>query len=108
MEALRRRDKESLEEQLRALKERAEEEATKERHRADQKVEEALRRHGGELKLEKERLKIETEEWKAEFLKRQADNMHEFQKRLREEAVKERNKEIAAIIERLGDETHDT
>jgi len=27
---------------------------------------------------------------------------------LREEAVKERNKEIAAIIERLGDETHDT
>ncbi len=38
-------------------------------------MEEALRRHGGELKLEKERLKIETEEWKAEFLKRQADNM---------------------------------
>lgn len=34
--------------------------------------------------------------------------MTEFQRRLREEAVKERNKEIAAIIERLGDETHDT
>jgi len=34
--------------------------------------------------------------------------MQEFQKRLRDEAVKERNKEIAAIIERLGDETHDT
>jgi hypothetical protein len=34
--------------------------------------------------------------------------MQEFQKRLREEAVKERNREIAAIIEKLGDETHDT
>lgn len=34
--------------------------------------------------------------------------MQDFQRRLRDEAVKERNKEIAAIIERLGDETHDT
>jgi hypothetical protein len=34
--------------------------------------------------------------------------MHEYQKKLREDAIKERNKEISAIIEKLGDETHDT
>lgn len=34
--------------------------------------------------------------------------MAEYQRKLKEEAVKERNREIAAIIERLGDETHDT
>lgn len=33
--------------------------------------------------------------------------MQEFQRKLRDEAIKERNREIAAIIERLGDETHD-
>ncbi len=33
--------------------------------------------------------------------------MQDFQRKLREEAIKERNREIAAIIERLGDETHD-
>ena len=32
----------------------------------------------------------------------------EFQKKVREEMVKERNKEIEAIINKLGDETHDT
>ena len=34
--------------------------------------------------------------------------MQDYQKKLREEAIKERNREISAIIERLGDETHDT
>lgn len=34
--------------------------------------------------------------------------MADFTRRLKEEAVKERNREISAIIERLGDETHDT
>ena len=32
----------------------------------------------------------------------------DFQKRLREEMIKERNREIEAIINKLGDETHDT
>jgi hypothetical protein len=34
--------------------------------------------------------------------------MQEYQRKLREDSIKERNREIAAIIERLGDETHDT
>jgi hypothetical protein len=33
--------------------------------------------------------------------------MAEVHRKLKEEAIKERNREIAAIIERLGDETHD-
>lgn len=61
-----------------------------------------------ELKTEKERLKIEQEEWKNEFQRKQKEQMTEFTRRLKEEAVKERNREISAIIERLGDETHDT
>ena len=32
----------------------------------------------------------------------------EYQKVLREEMVRERNREIEAIINKLGDETHDT
>ena len=61
-----------------------------------------------ELKTEKERLKIEQEEWKNEFQRKQKEQMADFTRRLKEEAVKERNREISAIIERLGDETHDT
>ena len=34
--------------------------------------------------------------------------MQEYQQKLREGAIAERNKEISAIIEKLGDETHDT
>ena len=34
--------------------------------------------------------------------------MSEYSKRLRDDAIKERNREISAIIEKLGDETHDT
>ena len=32
----------------------------------------------------------------------------EYQKKLREDMVRERNREIEAIINKLGDETHDT
>lgn len=53
-------------------------------------------------------MRIENDEWKGEYLRKQAEQIHDFQRRLRDESVKERNKEIAAIIERLGDETHDT
>lgn len=104
---MRRRDKEGLEEQLRAQRDRLEGESVRERQRCESKLEEAQRRHLLELKTEKERLKIEADEWKAEALRKQREAMSEFQKKLREEAVKERNREIAAIIERLGDETHD-
>jgi hypothetical protein len=93
---------------LRSLRVRSEEDLAKERAKCEAKIEETQRRHASEVKLEKERIKIESEEWKAEFLRRQAENMQEVQRRLREESVRERNKEIAAIIERLGEETHDT
>jgi len=36
------------------------------------------------------------------------EQKEEFQKRLREEMIRERNREIEAIINKLGDETHDT
>jgi hypothetical protein len=71
-------------------------------------LEEGQRRHQAELKNEKERLRIEQDEWKADFMRKQKDQMQDYQKKLREEAIKERNREITAIIERLGDETHDT
>ena len=45
---------------------------------------------------------------KADFIRKQKDQVQDYQKKLREEAIKERNREISAIIERLGDETHDT
>lgn len=36
------------------------------------------------------------------------EQKQDFQKRIREEMVRERNREIEAIINKLGDETHDT
>jgi vacuolar-type H+-ATPase subunit E/Vma4 len=36
------------------------------------------------------------------------EQKQEFQRKLREEMVRERNREIEAIINKLGDETHDT
>jgi len=36
------------------------------------------------------------------------EQKQEYQKKIRDEMVKERNKEIEAIINKLGDETHDT
>ena len=74
----------------------------------DDKLDEAARRHQNELKMEKERVKLEQEEFKAAFIRTQKEQMQDFQRKLREDSIKERNKEIAAIIERLGDETHDT
>lgn len=50
-------------------------------------------------------MRIEQEQWKAEIQRKQQESMQEWQRRLKEEAVKERNKEIAAIIEKLGEET---
>lgn len=40
------------------------------------------------------------------FLKQQQEQYMQEKRKLREEMVNERNKEIEAIIEKLGDETH--
>jgi hypothetical protein len=36
------------------------------------------------------------------------EQKRDYQKKVREEMVRERNREIEAIINKLGDETHDT
>ena len=51
---------------------------TKEKSRVELKLEEAQRRHQGELKNEKERLRIEQDEWKAEFIRKQKDQMQDY------------------------------
>lgn len=51
---------------------------------------------------------VEQEELKAMLLKQAQDQHIEVQRKIREDMVKERNKEIEAIIEKLGDETHST
>ena len=66
------------------------------------------RKHAVELKNLKEKLQIEQEEFKADVMKKAQDTSIEQQRRLKEEMVRERNREIEAIIEKLGDETHST
>ena len=51
---------------------------------------------------------IEQDELKSELLKKAQDQHIETQRKIREEMVRERNREIEAIIEKLGDETHST
>lgn len=51
---------------------------------------------------------IEQDELKSELLKQAQDQHIETQRKIREEMVRERNREIEAIIEKLGDETHST
>ena len=43
-----------------------------------------------------------------QYQRKQDEQKEEYQKRLREEMIRERNREIEAIINKLGDETHDT
>jgi len=43
-----------------------------------------------------------------QYQRRADEQKEEYQKRLREEMIRERNREIEAIINKLGDETHDT
>jgi hypothetical protein len=40
--------------------------------------------------------------------KKAEEEKQEFKRKTRDEMVRERNKEIEAIINKLGDETHDT
>jgi len=60
------------------------------------------------MKTIREKIMIEQEEWKSEILKKAQDSSIESQRRVKEEMVRERNREIEAIIEKLGDETHST
>lgn len=41
-------------------------------------------------------------------MKQQQDYIIEVQRKLKEDMIAERNREIEAIIEKLGDETHST
>lgn len=79
-----------------------------ERKACEDKLSDQTRRHQHEIKQVKEKLLIEQDELKSEMLKRAQDQHIEVQRKMREEMVRERNKEIAAIIEKLGDETHNT
>ena len=56
----------------------------------------------------KEKLLIEQDELRAEILKKSQDQNIEAQRKMKEEMIRERNREIEAIIEKLGDETHST
>jgi hypothetical protein len=74
----------------------------------EERIEDCKRRHALELKQLRERLLIEQDELKSDMLKRAQDQHIETQRKIREEMIRERNREIEAIIEKLGDETHST
>lgn len=59
-----------------------------------------------EIKQLKEKLAIEADELKSQLLKQAQDQHIEVQRKMKEDMVRERNREIEAIIEKLGDETH--
>ena len=51
---------------------------------------------------------IQNDEMKAQMLKQVQDQHIEIQRKMKEDMVRERNREIEAIIEKLSDETHTT
>lgn len=53
-------------------------------------------------------MRIQQDEWREEYTRKQQEQNKEYLKRVNEELVKEKNQAIAAIIEKLGDETYDT
>ena len=61
-----------------------------------------------EIKRIREEEQIAKEQWMETYQSKCEDQKQDFQKRVREEMVKERNREIESIINKLGDETHDT
>lgn len=105
---MRKREKESLEDQIRNMALRIEKEAEHEREKWEAKVQELTRKHEIQIKKLKEEKDIEKDEWISQSNKRMEEQKQEYQKKIRDEMVKERNKEIEAIINKLGDETHDT
>jgi len=87
---------------------RFERECEREKKKGEEKLEELSRRKDSEFKAIKEQARIEQEEWKEAMLKKMAEDNAELVKKIREDMVRERNREIEAIINKLGDETHDT
>ncbi|XP_026716923.1 centrosomal protein of 131 kDa isoform X4 [Athene cunicularia] len=89
-EELRRQLEASSSAVTRALKE----EYAKER-------EEQERRHQAEVKVLKDRLEIEKQAWEANYVKKEEAWLLTRERELREEARKERDKEIELVIQRL-------
>lgn len=56
----------------------------------------------------KEEESIAKEQWLESYQMKIDEQKRDYQKKVREEMVRERNREIEAIINKLGDETHDT
>lgn len=71
-------------------------------------MEELQRKHEAELKRVKEEQQLMVEAQAQNLQKRVEEEKAEFKRKLREDMVRERNREIEAIINKLGDETHDT
>jgi len=71
-------------------------------------VEELQRKHQNEIKRMKEEESIAKEQWLESYQMKIDEQKRDYQKKVREEMVRERNREIEAIINKLGDETHDT
>ncbi|NWX40063.1 CP131 protein, partial [Steatornis caripensis] len=63
--------------------------------------EEQERRHQAEVKVLKDRLEIEKQAWEANYMKKEEAWLLSRERELREEARKERDKEIELVIERL-------
>lgn len=66
------------------------------------------RKFEADAKKLKEQLQIEKDELVAQTQKQHEEEKQDYQRKLREEMVRERNREIESIINKLGDETHDT
>ena len=60
------------------------------------------------MKKYKEEQQNERQELIIQLEKKAEEDKQEFKRKTRDEMVRERNKEIEAIINKLGDETHDT
>jgi hypothetical protein len=60
------------------------------------------------MKQLKDKMVIQNDELKSTMLKQVQDQHIEVQRKMKEDMVRERNREIEAIIEKLGDETHTT
>lgn len=58
------------------------------------------------MKVQKEKMDVEKEEMRSYLVKQVQEQNLEVQRRMREEMGNERNREIEAVIEKLGDETH--
>ena len=108
MEEVRKREKETLEENLKSVTSRLDQEVDKERQKCEDKINELKRKQGSEIKQVKEEEKIAREQWMEQYQSKIDEQKQEHKKKLREEMVRDRNREIEAIINKLGDETHDT